>query len=234
MSSKQKKSRSDWHKHAACLGYDTNLWFPDAPQGRDYFALARQVCKTCEVKQECLDFALSFTSEGDRFGMFGGLTPRQRAVVRDNEMKHKPIEAPLVMPVRRTVYRQPHTYTYAYHAKDDIHPDAFELKKRRIDLISTDIPQKTAKLMKMTPSIVASTLTAQSCAAMLMAGWEDPLEARTCAAMFMGASHVVELARKGFESEVINAQEYAAVQGVAQLAMQIWKFHAEQPKPEVA
>ena len=67
-----------------------------------------------------------------------------------------------------------------------------------------------------------------------MAGWEDPLDARTCAAMFMGASHVIELARQGFESEVITAQEYAAVQGVAQLAMQVWKFHAEQPKPEVA
>jgi WhiB family redox-sensing transcriptional regulator len=234
MSSKPKKNPSNWYEHAACLGYETDLWFPDAPQGRDYFALARQVCKTCEVKQECLDFALSFTSENDRFGMFGGLSPKQRMIIRNKQNMYEPLPKPVEMPVRRTVYKQPHVYTYAFHAKDVIHPQAFEIKKRRIDLISTDIPQKTAKLMKMTPSIVASTLTAQSSAAMLLAGWEDPLDARTCAAMFMGASHVIELARQGFESEVITAQEYAAVQGVAQLAMQVWKFHAEQPKPEVA
>ncbi len=132
MSSKPKKNPSNWYEHAACLGYETDLWFPDAPQGRDYFALARQVCKTCEVKQECLDFALSFTSENDRFGMFGGLSPKQRMMIRDKQVTYQAPPKPVEMPVRRTVYKQPHVYTYAFHAKDVIHPQAFEIKKRSI------------------------------------------------------------------------------------------------------
>lgn len=97
-------------------------------------------------------------------------------------------------------------------------------------LDKTKIPKQTQLLMNVTPTMGASQLTAQASAAMIMAGWEDPMDARTSAALFMGASYVAELARQGVESGVISAAENAAVQGVAELAMQVWKHHAVNAK----
>lgn len=84
--------------------------------------------------------------------------------------------------------------------------------------------------MDATPTMGPSQLTAQALAAVIMAGWEDPLDARTAAAMFMGAAYVGELGCRGVESGVITAQENAAIQGVVELAMQVWKYHASHAK----
>lgn len=95
---------------------------------------------------------------------------------------------------------------------------------------NTNIPAQTRLVMQQVASAPASTLTAQAAAAMIMAGWEDPLDAKTCAALFMGASYVLELARLGGENGTLTPQESAAAQGVAELAMQVWKHHAETAK----
>jgi hypothetical protein len=42
----------------------------------------------------------------------------------------------------------------------------------------------------------------------------------------MGASYVGNLAHEGVEAGVFTPQEGAAIQGVVELAMQVWKFHA--------
>jgi hypothetical protein len=54
--------------------------------------------------------------------------------------------------------------------------------------------------------------------------------ARTAAALFMGASYVGELARRGVETGVLTPQENAAVQGVVEIAMRVWKHHATYAK----
>lgn len=92
--------------------------------------------------------------------------------------------------------------------------------------MNKDIPKQTRLVMDVTPTLGASTLTAQAAAAMIMAGWEDPMNARTAAAMFMGASFVGELGHRGREVGAITAEENAAIQGVVELAMQVWKYHA--------
>ena len=57
-----------------------DLWHPTS-SGPAY-SLAHRVCEACPVKRPCLDYALA--SERDattwtRHGMYGGLTPDQRA-----------------------------------------------------------------------------------------------------------------------------------------------------------
>lgn len=89
-----------------------------------------------------------------------------------------------------------------------------------------EIPKQTRLVMDVTRTIPASPLTAQAAAALIMAGWEDPIQPRTAAALFMGASYVGNLAHEGVEAGVLTPQEGAAIQGVVELAMQVWKFHA--------
>lgn len=61
----------DWHEHAACRGAAVDLFFPDEP----HFRSAKEVCARCEVREECLDFALR---NGEQFGVWGGLAPQER------------------------------------------------------------------------------------------------------------------------------------------------------------
>jgi WhiB family redox-sensing transcriptional regulator len=221
------KSRSNWHKEAICRGQETNLWFPETPQGRDYFAKARKVCAECPVAEDCLEFALGFEDDFDRFGMFGGKSPKERAKIRDE--RRRVVRIGYVSEVKYAL-RQPHAYTYAMIAKYT--PDTAEIALRRTktDMEKTQIPPETRLVMNSTHAAPASTLTAQAAAALIMAGWEDPLDARTCAALFMGASYVMELARQGGENGSLTPQESAAAQGVAELAMRVWRHHAENAK----
>jgi Transcription factor WhiB len=64
-----------WRQDAACRGRDTDLWFvagvPSAALG---------FCARCPVTSECLGMALRAEAGSyDRFGVFGGLTAKQRA-----------------------------------------------------------------------------------------------------------------------------------------------------------
>ena len=113
-------------------------------------------------------------------------------------------------------------------------PDWAELalRKKATKLVNKNIPKQTRLVMDVTPTMGASQLTAQAAAAMIMAGWEDPMDARTAAAMFMGASFVGELGHRGVEAKVITPTENAAIQGVVELAMQVWKYHALHAKVE--
>ena len=65
----------DWMDRAACKGLPNRVFFP---LDRRYGG-ARAVCATCPVSSECLAHAFAL---GARRGMFGGLTPSQRARLR--------------------------------------------------------------------------------------------------------------------------------------------------------
>jgi WhiB family redox-sensing transcriptional regulator len=68
----------DWRDGAACTGTDPEDFFPE--QGRvDQAAHARMVCAGCHVRGECLAFALGL---GIEEGIWGGLLPEERAVLR--------------------------------------------------------------------------------------------------------------------------------------------------------
>lgn len=63
-----------WVKDGACLEVDPDLFFPKSGDHASA-ATARVVCAGCPVAGECLEFALS---TDQKFGIWGGLTPRQR------------------------------------------------------------------------------------------------------------------------------------------------------------
>jgi WhiB family redox-sensing transcriptional regulator len=61
-----------WAKWARCQEVGGDWHFPEASQSA---AVARSICRHCEVCQECLEWAL-ITDE--RYGVWGGLTPKER------------------------------------------------------------------------------------------------------------------------------------------------------------
>lgn len=72
---------ADWVNDAACRSQPAELFFPDSenPTEQEYRA-AQNICATCAHRKPCLRVALNFeTPDVRRFGVWGGLTPRQRA-----------------------------------------------------------------------------------------------------------------------------------------------------------
>lgn len=59
---------------AACVGTDPTLFYP--PQDNHTLA-AQAICKRCPVRDECLQYALSFGSTG-QFGVWGGTSANYR------------------------------------------------------------------------------------------------------------------------------------------------------------
>ena len=65
-----------WQDLANCLGVDPDLFFPERGASTRE---AKEVCKGCSVRAECLEYALS---NGERFGIWGGLSERERRRLR--------------------------------------------------------------------------------------------------------------------------------------------------------
>ncbi|HYV00737.1 MAG TPA: WhiB family transcriptional regulator [Actinomycetota bacterium] len=61
-----------WETQARCHGYDPDLFFD--PRTRSE-RLAKAVCSRCDVRLECLAFALQSKAE---FGVWGGLSVKER------------------------------------------------------------------------------------------------------------------------------------------------------------
>lgn len=61
-----------WRQGAVCVQVDPELWFPD----RGGTAVqAKALCRTCPVRQECLEYALKAKVT---FGIWGGYGYRDR------------------------------------------------------------------------------------------------------------------------------------------------------------
>ena len=65
-----------WQRYANCLGVDPDLFFPERGASTRE---AKEVCRGCVVRQECLDYALA---HGEKFGIWGGMSERERRRVR--------------------------------------------------------------------------------------------------------------------------------------------------------
>ena len=69
-----------WHLRAACRGPESVLFFPPTlGERRDERELrearAKAICAQCEVRDDCLDFALRVR---EPHGIWGGLTETER------------------------------------------------------------------------------------------------------------------------------------------------------------
>jgi WhiB family redox-sensing transcriptional regulator len=65
-----------WQEEANCLGVDPDLFFPERGASTRE---AKAVCRSCEVRVDCLEYALA---HGEKFGIWGGLSERERRRVR--------------------------------------------------------------------------------------------------------------------------------------------------------
>lgn len=68
--------RPDWHADANCRGMDPELFFPGVGEAVKHI---KAICRQCDVQVECATFALN---SGERFGIWGGLSERDRRVLR--------------------------------------------------------------------------------------------------------------------------------------------------------
>ena len=67
-----------WLDDAGCRGKPTWWWFPDRGPRSLETELALSICRTCPVRQRCLDAALELEESGSRVGIVGGLLAYQR------------------------------------------------------------------------------------------------------------------------------------------------------------
>ncbi|MGI8518874.1 MAG: WhiB family transcriptional regulator [Acidimicrobiia bacterium] len=65
-----------WQDYANCRGADADLFFPERGAST---RKAKAICAECEVKDECLNFAIQ---HGEKFGIWGGMSERERRRVR--------------------------------------------------------------------------------------------------------------------------------------------------------
>ncbi|WP_372507531.1 WhiB family transcriptional regulator [Mycolicibacterium doricum] len=61
-----------WQERALCAQTDPEAFFPEKGGSTRE---AKRICHGCEVRDECLDYALA---HDERFGIWGGLSERER------------------------------------------------------------------------------------------------------------------------------------------------------------
>ena len=64
-------------EQAACKDVDPDLFFPDGKNKREQEHKAKQVCASCPIVTDCLQFAI----DNDQIGIWGGTTDEDRKYI---------------------------------------------------------------------------------------------------------------------------------------------------------
>jgi hypothetical protein len=75
-------SQGDWRDRGLCIGADPDTFFPShgAP-GTE----AREICASCAVREDCLEYA----TEADEFGIWGGLNQGERRSLERRQRRRR-------------------------------------------------------------------------------------------------------------------------------------------------
>lgn len=65
-----------WQDQANCMGVDPDLFFPERGASTRE---AKEVCRGCVVRLDCLEYALDNV---EKFGIWGGMSERERRRLR--------------------------------------------------------------------------------------------------------------------------------------------------------
>ena len=65
-----------WQDYANCRGADADLFFPERGAST---RKAKSICAVCQVRVDCLEFAVV---NSEKFGIWGGLSERERRKIR--------------------------------------------------------------------------------------------------------------------------------------------------------
>ncbi len=70
-------TRAEWWSRGACLSADPELFFPISESGPSHSQLvaAKSVCARCQVRKQCLSYALA---TGPLHGVWGGTSEEER------------------------------------------------------------------------------------------------------------------------------------------------------------
>jgi WhiB family redox-sensing transcriptional regulator len=63
---------------ASCWGIDTDYFFPENKTFSNENRIAKQICQSCVVKKDCLEYALHYSV----LGIWGGTSTRERIKLR--------------------------------------------------------------------------------------------------------------------------------------------------------
>lgn len=82
-----------WRRQAACRQMDADLFYPAKDAPPELVRLATSACEQCPVTEDCLAEAFA---NGENFGIWGGLLPRERETLRRQRKipRGKPPEIP--------------------------------------------------------------------------------------------------------------------------------------------
>ncbi|MEN9750965.1 MAG: hypothetical protein RLZZ600_12 [Actinomycetota bacterium] len=70
------ETQLSWQADALCAQTDPESFFPEKGGSTRE---AKKICSSCEVRGECLEYALA---NDERFGIWGGLSERERRKLR--------------------------------------------------------------------------------------------------------------------------------------------------------
>src|SRR5215211_3781838 len=86
---KEDHSAMDWRNRSACLDEDPELFFPIGNTGPAILQIeeAKQVCRRCEVREQCLAWALE---AGQDHGVWGGLSEDERRALKRRNARQQP------------------------------------------------------------------------------------------------------------------------------------------------
>ena len=73
--------RPAWQARAACFGADPTIFFPERGEPT---TLAKEMCRSCPVRDECLAHAMA---HNEKFGIWGGTSERERRRMRARAAK---------------------------------------------------------------------------------------------------------------------------------------------------
>jgi WhiB family transcriptional regulator, redox-sensing transcriptional regulator len=76
-----------WQQQGSCQGYPTEVFFPEGRghRLRRREEQAKRICRDCPVIALCRDYALRAP---EAYGIWGALTPRERARLLNPEWRH--------------------------------------------------------------------------------------------------------------------------------------------------
>ncbi|MGH3703006.1 MAG: WhiB family transcriptional regulator [Agromyces sp.] len=73
----------EWQQDALCAQTDPEMFFPERG---DSTKDAKEICGDCEVRAECLEYALR---TGQDFGIWGGLSARELVLRRKQDARRE-------------------------------------------------------------------------------------------------------------------------------------------------
>jgi WhiB family transcriptional regulator, redox-sensing transcriptional regulator len=80
----------DWRSRSACRDEEPELFFPIGTTGPavEQTDAAKRICMRCDVREECLEFALATNQDA---GIWGGLNEDERRTLRRQRQRRRRI-----------------------------------------------------------------------------------------------------------------------------------------------